>query len=110
MTQFASENIIIITPSVCPSSHLLLTFPDAPQSESEAESIYESRKLLIRQIQGQIAKQVHEGRDSVSEYDSWSERGSNVWAEISLEHAMEEPGAECARIVIFQKTNKILEL
>ena len=75
----ASENIIIITPSVCPSSHLLLTFPDAPhpQSESEAESIYESRKLLIRQIQGQIAKQVHEGRDSVSEYDSWSDLEDN---------------------------------
>ena len=77
MTQFASENIIIITPSVCPSSHLLPTFPDAPQSESEAESIYESRKLLIRQIQGQIAKQVHEGRDSVSEYDSWSDLEDN---------------------------------
>ena len=26
--------------------------------ESDAESIYESRKLLIRQMQGQIAKQV----------------------------------------------------
>ena len=41
------------------------------------ESIYESRKLLIRQIQGQIAKQVHEGRDSVSEYDSWSDLEDN---------------------------------
>lgn len=49
----------------------------APEPESEAESIYESRKLLIRQIQGQIAKQVHEGRDSVSEYDSWSDLEDN---------------------------------
>jgi hypothetical protein len=28
------------------------------EKESDAESIYESRKLLIRQMQGQIAKQV----------------------------------------------------
>ena len=41
------------------------------------ESIYESRKLLIRQMQGQIAKQVHEGRDSVSEYDSWTDLEEN---------------------------------
>ena len=46
-------------------------------SASDAESIYESRKLLIRQIQGQIAKQVHEERDSVSEYDSWSDLEDN---------------------------------
>ena len=32
---------------------------------------------MIRQIQGQIAKQVHEGRDSVSEYDSWSDLEDN---------------------------------
>ena len=51
---------------------LLGTEPD-----SDAESIYESRKLLIRQIQGQIAKQVHEERDSVSEYDSWSDLEDN---------------------------------
>lgn len=45
--------------------------------ESDPESIYESRKLLIRQIQGQIAKQVHNERDSVSEYDSWSDLEDN---------------------------------
>ena len=28
------------------------------EKDSDAESIYESRKLLIRQMQGQIAKQV----------------------------------------------------
>ena len=33
--------------------------------------------MLIRQIQGQIAKQVHEERDSVSEYDSWSDLEDN---------------------------------
>ena len=47
------------------------------EPDSDAESIYESRKLLIRQIQGQIAKQVHEERDSVSEYDSWSDLEDN---------------------------------
>ena len=47
------------------------------EADSDAESIYESRKLLIRQIQGQIAKQVHEERDSVSEYDSWSDLEDN---------------------------------
>ena len=36
-----------------------LTLPGCePAEASDAESIYESRKLLIRQIQGQIAKQV----------------------------------------------------
>ena len=55
-----------------PSDIILGTEPD-----SDAESIYESRKLLIRQIQGQIAKQVHEERDSVSEYDSWSDLEDN---------------------------------
>ena len=55
-----------------------LTLPGCePAEESDAESIYESRKLLIRQIQGQIAKQVHEERDSVSEYDSWSDLEDN---------------------------------
>ena len=65
------------------------------EKDSDAESIYESRKLLIRQMQGQIAKQVgganlsngglfdamimqvHEGRDSVSEYDSWTDLEEN---------------------------------
>ena len=55
-----------------------LTLPGSePAEASDAESIYESRKLLIRQIQGQIAKQVHEERDSVSEYDSWSDLEDN---------------------------------
>ena len=55
-----------------------LTLPGCePAEASDAESIYESRKLLIRQIQGQIAKQVHEERDSVSEYDSWSDLEDN---------------------------------
>lgn len=47
------------------------------EGESDAESIYESRKLLIRQVQAQIAKQVHNERDSVSEYDSWSDLEDN---------------------------------
>lgn len=47
------------------------------EPDSDTESIYESRKLLIRQMQGQIAKQVHEGRDSVSEYDSWTDLEEN---------------------------------
>jgi len=50
---------------------------DPHVSDSDVESIYESRKLLIRQMQGQIAKQVHEGRDSVSEYDSWTDLEEN---------------------------------
>ena len=54
-----------------------MTFLLGTEPDSDAESIYESRKLLIRQIQGQIAKQVHEERDSVSEYDSWSDLEDN---------------------------------
>ena len=49
--------------------------------ETEAEPIYESRKLLIRQMQGMIAKEVlkdRKGTDGVgSEYDSWSDLEEN---------------------------------
>ena len=59
--------------------------------ETEAEPIYESRKLLIRQMQGMIAKSQHKnnrqsakkrntktkGGEVVSEYDSWSDLEEN---------------------------------
>jgi hypothetical protein len=40
------------------------------QVEEGGEDVYESRKLLIRQMHGLIAKEVHGGS---SEYDSWSD-------------------------------------
>ena len=46
----------------CRHSHYCSFLPGGRENElvdeSDAESIYESRKLLIRQMQGQIAKQV----------------------------------------------------
>lgn len=44
-------------------------------SPKEQESNYASRKLLIRQMQGMIAKNVH--GDAVSEYDSWTDLEEN---------------------------------
>jgi len=44
---------------------------------SDPESVYVSRKLIIRQMQKQIAKDVHEERTNVSEYDSWSDLEEN---------------------------------
>ena len=45
----------------------------------ESEPIYESRKLLIRQMQGMIAKEVLKDRKGTvgSEYDSWSDLEEN---------------------------------
>ena len=45
----------------------------------EEEPIYESRKLLIRQMQGMIAKEVLKDRKGTvgSEYDSWSDLEEN---------------------------------
>lgn len=47
--------------------------------ETEEEPIYESRKLLIRQMQGMIAKEVLKDRKGTvgSEYDSWSDLEEN---------------------------------
>ena len=59
--------------------------------EDEEEPIYESRKLLIRQMQGMIAKDQHKNNrqgksnrserrqpgEVVSEYDSWSDLEEN---------------------------------
>ena len=47
--------------------------------EDEEEPIYESRKLLIRQMQGMIAKEVLKDRKGTvgSEYDSWSDLEEN---------------------------------
>ena len=49
--------------------------------KNETEDIYESRKLLIRQMQGLIAKEVHGSRSAKepvgSEYDSWSDLEEN---------------------------------
>ncbi len=47
--------------------------------ENEPEPIYESRKLLIRQMQGMIAKEVLKDRKGTvgSEYDSWSDLEEN---------------------------------
>jgi hypothetical protein len=58
---------------------------DQPSSSSKAnlmdqeEPIYESRKLLIRQMQGMIAKEVQKDRKGTvgSEYDSWSDLEEN---------------------------------
>jgi len=44
------------------------------KKRGDGEDIYESRKLLIRQMQGLIAKEVH---GSCSEYDSWSDLEEN---------------------------------
>ena len=46
---------------------------------NEEEPIYESRKLLIRQMQGMIAKEVLKDRKGTvgSEYDSWSDLEEN---------------------------------
>ena len=47
--------------------------------QDESEPIYESRKLLIRQMQGMIAKEVLKDRKGTvgSEYDSWSDLEEN---------------------------------
>ena len=47
--------------------------------DEEEEPIYESRKLLIRQMQGMIAKEVLKDRKGTvgSEYDSWSDLEEN---------------------------------
>ena len=47
--------------------------------ENDGEEIYESRKLLIRQMQGMIAKEVLKDRKGTvgSEYDSWSDLEEN---------------------------------
>ena len=48
-------------------------------AEDSEEPIYESRKLLIRQMQGMIAKEVLKDRKGTvgSEYDSWSDLEEN---------------------------------
>ena len=54
--------------------------PDEEEAETEEEEpIYESRKLLIRQMQGMIAKEVLKDRKGTvgSEYDSWSDLEEN---------------------------------
>ena len=50
-----------------------------PAKKTEEEPIYESRKLLIRQMQGMIAKEVLKDRKGTvgSEYDSWSDLEEN---------------------------------
>jgi hypothetical protein len=48
--------------------------PDEEEGDEGGEDIYESRKLLIRQMQGLIAKEV---QGSCSEYDSWSDLEEN---------------------------------
>ncbi|CAB4064938.1 unnamed protein product [Lepeophtheirus salmonis] len=56
----------------------------------EEENIYESKKLLIRQMQGMIAKEVKKTIDS--EYDSWSDLEENfakVYEPIPLNICME---------------------
>ena len=60
-----------------PASKPNLTQPD--ETKEEEEPIYESRKLLIRQMQGMIAKEVLKDRKGTigSEYDSWSDLEEN---------------------------------
>jgi hypothetical protein len=60
-------------PSVSPAQKLDEII-DHSDDEGDGEDIYESRKLLIRQMQGLIAKEVH---GSCSEYDSWSDLEEN---------------------------------
>ena len=62
---------------------MLKKLPKEEEEEEEVidedkteEEIYQSRKLMIRQIQGMIAKKAHEG-DNVSEYDSWTDLEEN---------------------------------
>ena len=54
---------------------------DNDNDNNGEEDIYESRKLLIRQMQGLIAKEVHGSRSAKepvgSEYDSWSDLEEN---------------------------------
>ena len=54
---------------------------DDAKNNNETEDIYESRKLLIRQMQGLIAKEVKSSRSAKepvgSEYDSWSDLEEN---------------------------------
>jgi len=47
------------------------------EENSDPESIYVSRKLVIRQLQEKIAKNVHDERTNASEYDSWSDLEEN---------------------------------
>ncbi len=46
-------------------------------TKDQEEEIYSSRKLLIRQMQGLIAKEVHGDAGGGSEYDSWSDLEEN---------------------------------
>ena len=62
-------------PSVSPAQKAENLIEDnSDDNEDDGEDIYESRKLLIRQMQGLIAKEVH---GSCSEYDSWSDLEEN---------------------------------
>jgi len=67
--------------------------------DSDPESVYVSRKLIIRKMQKQIAKEVHDGRKSVSEYDSWSDLGKNLHLKYfyNQEHDFRRKLCSCVR-------------
>jgi len=70
-------------PTVSPLSQLVNNddVVNSDDNNDDPEDIYESRKLLIRQMQGLIAKEVHGTRSAkepvCSEYDSWSDLEEN---------------------------------
>ena len=68
-------------PTPSPLSQNVDNVVDSDGHDDETEDIYESRKLLIRQMQGLIAKEVHGSRSAkepvCSEYDSWSDLEEN---------------------------------
>ena len=59
--------------------HAADVFEKEENEDEDGEEIYESRKLLIRQMQGMIAKEVLKDRKGTvgSEYDSWSDLEEN---------------------------------